>query len=206
MNIKKWKQICVSTMLAIALTAASGIGSMQAAASEIAEEQPILYTAEEDSVSESEGEPAAEAALIEMEDGEYAISVALEGGSGKSTVTSPAIMSVVDGRAYVRLIWSSSYYDYMIVGGQKYLPVNDEGNSVFEIPILVFNDPMPVIADTTAMSTPHEVAYTLTFDVESITDKSATPQAAAQRVVYMVVAIIAFCIVVSFINKKRRKR
>lgn len=148
----------------------------------------------------------AEAALIEMEDGEYAVNVVLEGGSGKASVTSPCILIVEDGRAYARIEWSSSNYDYMIIGGEKYLPVNDEGNSVFEIPIIVFDEPMNVIADTTAMSTPHEIEYTLTFDSESIMDKSATPQEAAKRVVYMVLLIIAACIVVSIINKKRRNR
>lgn len=148
----------------------------------------------------------AEAALIEMEDGEYAVNVVLEGGSGKASVTSPCILIVEDGRAYARIEWSSSNYDYMIIGGEKYLPVNDEGNSVFEIPITVFDEPMNVIADTTAMSTPHEIEYTLTFDSESIMDKSATPQEAAKRVVYMVLIIIAACIAVSIINKKRRNR
>lgn len=145
-----------------------------------------------------------EACLIEMEDGEYAIDVTLEGGSGKSTVSSPAILIVKDGRAYARIEWSSSNYDYMLVGGEKYLPVNEEGYSTFEIPIFFFDEPMPVIGDTTAMSTPHEVEYTLTFAVDSITSKDQTPQAAAQKVVYMVLIVIALCIVVSFVNKRRR--
>lgn len=158
----------------------------------------------------NEAEPedeTAEAALIGMGDGEYTIRVALEGGSGKASVTSPCILIVAEGRAYARIEWSSSNYDYMIIGGEKYLPVNEEGNSVFEIPVTVFNEPMNVIADTTAMSTPHEIAYTLTFDAESVTDKSAAHQKTAKRVVYMVlIIIIAACIVVSIINKKRRNR
>ena len=59
--------------------------------------------------------------------------------------------------------WSSPNYDYMIVDGEKYLPVNTEGDSVFEIPVLFFDKPMDVIGDTVAMSTPHEIEYTLTF-------------------------------------------
>ena len=42
------------------------------------------------------------------------------------------------------------------------MPVNTEGNSVFEIPV-VLDAPMQVIGDTVAMSTPHEIEYTLTF-------------------------------------------
>lgn len=149
-------------------------------------------------------ETSSEPAFIEMEDGEYAIAVELSGGSGKATVSSPAGLIVQDGLAYARIEWSSSHYDYMIVGGEKYLPVNEEGNSVFEIPILVFNEPMPVIADTTAMSTPHEVEYSLTFHADEIMSKDQTPQAAAQKVVYMVILIVAVCAVVSFVSKRRR--
>lgn len=148
---------------------------------------------------------APEAAWIEMEDGEYAIDVAMEGGSGKVTISSPAILIVEDGRAYARIEWSSTHYDYMKVGDETYYPINEDGGySTFEIPITVFNEAMTVIGDTTAMSTPHEVEYTLIFDSDSITSKSQTPQAAAQRVVYMAIAIIAVCAVVSIVKKRRR--
>ena len=54
-------------------------------------------------------------------------------------------------------------YDYIIVVGYKYLPVNTEGDSVFEVPVLMFDEPVAVIGDTVAMSKPHEVEYMLTF-------------------------------------------
>ncbi len=149
-------------------------------------------------------EAGPQAALIEMEDGEYAIEVKLEGGTGRTTVTSPAGMSVMDGHAYARIEWSSSHYDYMLVDGKKYLPIQEEGYSTFEIPITAFNEPVEVIADTTAMSTPHEITYQLTFLSEGIMSRNQTPQAAAQRMVYMVFVIIGICAVVSFVSKKRR--
>ena len=102
------------------------------------------------------------------EDGTYSAEVTLAGGSGKASVESPANLSVENGSCTARIVWSSSNYDYMIVGGEKYLPVNTDGNSTFEIPVTVFDANMPVIADTTAMSEPHEIAYTLRFDSESI--------------------------------------
>jgi len=55
------------------------------------------------------------------------------------------------------------------VDGEKYLPVNTEGNSVFEIPVAALDTALAVTADTTAMSTPHEIEYTLTFDSASLT-------------------------------------
>ncbi len=152
----------------------------------------------------AEGKEAPKAALIELEDGEYAIEVELTGGTGKTTVSSPAGLTVLDGHAYARIEWSSSHYDYMLVGGEKYFPLYEEGYSTFEIPITVFNEPMEVIADTTAMSVPHEITYQLTFDLEGVMSKHQTPQAAAKRVVYMVILIILVCIVVSFVKKRRR--
>ena len=56
----------------------------------------------------------------------------------------------------------------MKVDDVQYDPVNTEGNSVFEIPVSGFDWKMPVLADTTAMSTPHEIDYTLTFDSASL--------------------------------------
>ena len=56
----------------------------------------------------------------------------------------------------------------MLIGDEKYEPVNKDGNSTFEIPVSVFDAAMEVTADTTAMSTPHEIDYTLTFDSSSL--------------------------------------
>lgn len=99
-----------------------------------------------------------------LADGSYTVSVTLEGGSGKSTVTSPAQLMIEDGEATAVIEWSSPNYDYMIVDGEKYLPVNTDGNSVFEIPVAGFDGEITVTADTIAMSTPHEIEYTLSFD------------------------------------------
>ena len=41
-------------------------------------------------------------------------------------------------------------------------------NSTFEIPVAAFDQILPVVADTVAMSEPHEVEYTLTFDSASL--------------------------------------
>lgn len=103
-------------------------------------------------------------ASLDLKDGEYKAEVALAGGSGKASVDTPAVIRQSGDGCIAVIRWSSPHYDYMIVGGEKYLPVNEEGNSEFEIPVLYFDRPMPVIADTTAMSEPHEIAYTLTFD------------------------------------------
>ena len=101
-------------------------------------------------------------------DGEYTVEVTLSGGSGRATVESPTKIKVENGIATATIIMSSSNYDYVIVGEEKYLPVNTEGNSTFEIPVTGFDYNMPISADTTAMSTPYEIDYTLYFDSKTI--------------------------------------
>ncbi|MCM1091715.1 MAG: hypothetical protein NC092_11940 [Butyrivibrio sp.] len=103
-----------------------------------------------------------------LADGAYTIEVSLEGGSGKTGITSPSALTVESGIAVARIEWGSPNYDYMVVDGERYEPMNTEGNSVFEIPIEAFDEPITVIADTIAMSKPHEIEYTLTFDGETL--------------------------------------
>ena len=87
-----------------------------------------------------------------------------EGGSGKSHVLTPCTLKVENGAATATIVWSSQKYDYMLVDGQRYDVLTTEGGSTFEIPVRALDTPLTVIGDTTAMSTPHEIEYTLTFD------------------------------------------
>lgn len=114
------------------------------------------------------GNAADNAASSDFTDGEHTIEVALEGGTGRASVESPAVIRKNGDEITAVITWSSPYYDYMIVNGQRYEPVNTEGNSVFEIPVASFDSPLEVIADTTAMSEPHEIEYTLKFDPASL--------------------------------------
>ncbi len=118
-------------------------------------------------------DPVAEGAtdtfdLSAVEDGSYTIELTMEGGSGRASIQSPAQITVTDGAATATLEWSSPNYDYMLVNGEKYLPVNTEGNSVFEVPVEALDVPLTMIGDTVAMSTPHEVEYTVTFHSETL--------------------------------------
>ena len=114
------------------------------------------------------GNTADNAASSYVTDGEHTIEVALEGGTGRASVESPAVIRKNGDEIKAVITWSSPYYDYMIVDGQRYEPVNSDGNSVFEIPVASFDSPLEVVADTTAMSEPHEIEYTLKFDPASI--------------------------------------
>ena len=103
-----------------------------------------------------------------LADGSYTIELTMEGGSGRASIQSPAQLTIADGAATATLEWSSPNYDYMLVKGEKYLPVNTEGNSVFEVPVEALDAPLTMIGDTVAMSTPHEVEYTVTFHSQTL--------------------------------------
>ena len=115
--------------------------------------------------------------------------VSLSGGSGRASVESPCPVYEKDGVRYARIRWSSSNYDYMIVDGEKILPINSEGNSEFEVPL---PDAKPdaepdtkeedfsidVQADTTAMGEPHLIDYVLSFHMagEDMTGEEMTEE------------------------------
>lgn len=121
-------------------------------------------------VPEPESAPEPEGESVRAGD-TYTISVTLEGGSGRATVESPAKLYYdAYGKCWATIVWSSPNFDYMKVDGQRYDPINTEGNSTFEIPISALDTPLAVIADTVAMSEPHEVEYILTFDSASMQD------------------------------------
>lgn len=123
-------------------------------------------------VSVADAQPAADETAAPAEtpaDGSYTCAVTLEGGSGRATVESPAALTVADGAMTATIVWSSPNYDYMLIDGEKYLPTNTEGNSTFEIPVTALDTALAVTADTVAMSTPHEIDYTLTFDSATLT-------------------------------------
>lgn len=105
---------------------------------------------------------------ISLEKGTFEIEVTLEGGTGKASIASPTELYAENGEVYVKIVWSSPNYDYMLVDGAKFEPEIIDGHSVFMIPVEDIYSALTVIADTTAMSTPHEIEYTITFDVSSI--------------------------------------
>lgn len=109
------------------------------------------------------------AADLGLEDGVYLADATLSGGSGRASIDSPAEVTVKDGEATLKVVFSSPNYDYMLVNGETYQPVNTEGNSTFLIPLVGFDYYMPVTADTVAMGTPHEIDYTICVDSATIT-------------------------------------
>ncbi len=147
------------------------------------------------------------AVTMELPDGSYSIETALTGGSGRASVSSPTYLTIRDGQAYATILWSSTHYDYMILDGVYfYNEAEDGGISRFTIPVTKLDEPMDIIADTTAMGEPVEISYTLTFYGDSVGDTGLIPQEAAKRVLAAAVVIIAAGGILNHILKKRRKR
>ena len=139
-----------------------------------------------------------------MNDGEYKIGVDLQGGSGKATVTSPTKLTVKDGKMQAEIEWSSSHYDYMEVDGKEYYPINTEGNSLFLIDVPELDTDIPIKAETLAMSEPHMIDYTLTFDSSTAAQKFEDSNSALLiGTVVGVAAIVAVIGVIIAIRKKK---
>ena len=97
-------------------------------------------------------------------------SVTQSGGTRRATVQSPCTLHCTGGKFSAVIVWSSPNYDYMKVNGVRYDLISAPGaNSTFEIPVASFDTALPVIADTVAMSEPHEVEYALTFHSSTLT-------------------------------------
>lgn len=103
---------------------------------------------------------------IVLTGGQYSIPVTLSGGTGRVGIESPAKVTISPEGAIAVIIWDSPYYVSMEVNGISYGPVHSGETSIFEIPVTLEQD-MPVCATTIAMSTPHEIEYTLHFDAAS---------------------------------------
>lgn len=153
------------------------------------------------------GNDTPQAAQMDRPDGRYSIEVSLSGGSGRAFVTSPTWLTVSGGKGYATILWSSPYYDYMILDGKKYLnETRDGGNSTFTIPITALDVPMEIIADTTAMGDPVEINYTLTFYGSTVDSKNRVPQEGAKSVLTGAFLFIVIGGIADHLIKKRRRQ
>ena len=103
---------------------------------------------------------------LTVADGTYQVNVTLSGGSGRAKIASPTELTIKDGRATAKIVWSSDKYDYMEVEGIRFTPEIQNGHSVFQVPVTELDKPLAMVGDTTAMSTPHAIDYQLTFELQ----------------------------------------
>ena len=144
-----------------------------------------------------------------LADGSYQIEAELSGGSGRASVESPMKLVIAGQNMTATVIWSSPYFDYMMVGDTKYEPVNEKGNSEFEIPINDLSEELEFSAETIAMSEPHVIEYTLKFDEKTLEPEgTATPEDPAVPPCLIVVGIVvlAAAVIVIICARKRRTK
>lgn len=101
-----------------------------------------------------------------VSNGNYHIDVTLTGGSGRASIESASV-EMKDGAATATIVWSSPFYEYMIVDDVRYEPIQESGNATFTFPV-VLDEEIAVSACTVAMSQPHEIDYTLFFDSRTL--------------------------------------
>lgn len=94
-----------------------------------------------------------------VSNGTYTPSFGFTGGSGRTNITCDKVV-VKDGKATAAVVFDSENFTWVQVDGVKYYNQNEGGNSTFIIPINL-NGKTSITAETVAMSSPHEVAYTL---------------------------------------------
>ncbi len=166
--MRTYRNIAIATALCMA-------GTMQITGS-------AAKNAQTEVITEQQEDEAVTAQQLGLSDGSYTAEGSLEGGSGRASITSPVSLTIKEGKITASIEFSSPYYDYMIVDGEKYEPVNTDGNSTFEIPVAGFDTAIPVTADTVAMSEPHEIEYTITLDAATVKEagESDTESKAAE--------------------------
>ena len=106
-------------------------------------------------------------ATLELADGTYTCPVALT-GEGKAALETPAELTVEGGVCTATIVFTTKKIDYVLVGGEKYLPVNEEGNAAFTVPVAAFDRPISIIVDSTAIKPATEVSYSVTFESAGI--------------------------------------
>ena len=137
-------------------------------------------------------------------DGSYTADVELGGGTGRSTVESPATLEVEGGQITATIVWSSSNYDLMVVDGTEYQPVSTDEGSTFEIPVAALDETLPVSAETVAMGSPHMIDYTLTFDSASLASTGGAGAPAALIVGGVAAAVVVIVVVVVLVRRAKR--
>lgn len=155
-------------------SAASEVASKGESAASEGEKKPADFKAEDFKAGDditAQAEAAAQMLAEKHEkltvaDGTYQVNAMLSGGSGRAKIASPTELTVKDGRATAKIVWSSDKYDYMEVEGIRFTPEIQNGHSVFMVPVTELDKPLAMVGDTTAMSTPHAIDYQLTFELQ----------------------------------------
>ncbi len=103
------------------------------------------------------------------------------GGTGKVSITCSKV-TVTGGQAYATITFSSPHYQYVKANGNVYYPSAKTGSSTsFVIPVEL-NKNNSVVGMTTAMSTAHEIKYTIFVYIAEAAKANASARANGKEV------------------------
>lgn len=117
-----------------------------------------------------------------LKDGVYTPdSFSWSGGTGKVSITCSKV-TVTGGQAYATIRFSSPHYQYVKANGNVYYPSAKTGSSTsFVIPVEL-NKNNSVVGMTTAMSTAHEIKYTIFVYIAEAAKANASARANGKEV------------------------
>ena len=104
-----------------------------------------------------------------LREGNYSFEGELAGGSGRAHFDGPLLLTVEEDGCFLTFTMSSPFYDYVLVNGERFEPLERDGNSTFRVPLVMLNEDFLFTADTTAMSEPHEIDYSVRIDLDMLT-------------------------------------
>ena len=108
-----------------------------------------------------------------LSDGSYSPdSFNWSGGSGRIDISCDKII-IENGESYAEIVFSSSHYQYVKVNGQKINCSHSGDTSTAKIPVQL-NANNEVVGMTTAMSTAHEITYSLYFGLQAEDSSSSS--------------------------------
>lgn len=117
-----------------------------------------------------------------LKDGVYTPdSFSWSGGTGKVSITCSKV-TVTGGQVYATITFSSPHYQYVKANGNVYYPSAKTGSSTsFVIPVEL-NKNNSVVGMTTAMSTAHEIKYTIFVYIAEAAKANASARANGKEV------------------------
>ena len=117
-----------------------------------------------------------------LKDGVYTPdSFSWSGGTGKVSISCSKV-TVTGGQAYATITFSSTHYQYVKANGNVYYPSSKTGSSTsFVIPVEL-NKNNSVVGMTTAMSTAHEIKYTIFVYIAEAAKANASARANGKEV------------------------
>ena len=117
-----------------------------------------------------------------LKDGVYTPdSFSWSGGTGKVSITCSKV-TVTGGQAYATITFSSPHYQYVKANGNVYYPSAKTGSSTSIVIPVELNKNNSVVGMTTAMSTAHEIKYTIFVYIAEAAKANASARANGKEV------------------------